>query len=155
MDTQPAAQSAAPVETYTVPVLACACTSVRRTGRALAQVYDTMMAPSGLRNTQFALLSRIDQETPVGMGDLAELLALDRTTLTRALAPLERQGWLVSEAGADRRTRQVRLTADGAATRDAARPLWQQAQAHIAIKFGEERLAALRQELAALAAVAR
>jgi len=148
MDDRSAAQIETPIET-------CACTSVRRTGRALAQVYDTIMAPSGLRNTQFALLCHLEPETPVGMGDLAELLVLDRTTLTRALAPLERQGWLAIEAGADRRTRQVRLTADGAATRDAARPLWRQAQAHVAMKFGEERLAALRQELAALAAVAR
>ncbi len=140
MDTTPDTSS----ETPTVPVFACACTSVRRTGRALAQVYDAIMAPSGLRNTQFALLSRLDQETPVGMGDL-----------TRALMPLERQGWVVVEAGADRRTRQVRLTEGGAATREAARPLWRQAQAHVAMKFGEERLAALRQELAALAAIAR
>ena len=151
MDTTPDTSS----ETPTVPVFACACTSVRRTGRALAQVYDAIMAPSGLRNTQFALLSRLDQETPVGMGDLAELLAMDRTTLTRALMPLERQGWDVVEAGADRRSRQVRLTEGGAATREAARPLWRQAQAHVAMKFGEERLAALRQELAALAAIAR
>jgi DNA-binding MarR family transcriptional regulator len=143
------------MDTPTVPVLACACASVRRTGRALAQVYDAILAPSGLRNTQFALLSRLDQETPVGMGDLADLLAMDRTTLTRALAPLERQGWVVVEAGADRRTRQVRLTASGAATREAARPLWQQAQAHVTGQFGEERLAALRQELAELTALLR
>jgi DNA-binding MarR family transcriptional regulator len=147
MDTRP--------DTPTVPVIACTCTSVRRTGRMLGQLYDTIMAPSGLRNTQFALLNRIDQETPVSMGDLAELLAMDRTTLTRALAPLERQGWVLVEAGTDRRTRQVRLTASGEATREAARPLWRQAQAHVAMKFGEERLAALRQELAALAAIAR
>ena len=139
----------------TFPASTCACTSVRRTGRALAQVYDAIMAPSGLRNTQFALLSNLDQERPIGMGDLAETLVLDRTTLTRALAPLEREGWVIVEAGVDRRTRQVRLTASGAATRAAARPLWQRAQAHVAMKFGEERLAALRQELAALAAVAR
>ena len=149
METTPDASSETPT------VLTCACTSVRRTGRALAQVYDAIMAPSGLRNTQFALLSRLDREKPVGMGDLADLLAMDRTTLTRALAPLERQGWLLVEAGADRRTRQVRLTASGAATREAARPLWRQAQAHVAMKFGDARLAALRQDLTELTALMR
>lgn len=130
----------------------CACASVRRTGRVVAQLYDCILAPSGLRNTQFALLTQLDQELPISMGDLTTALALDRTTLTRVLAPLERQGWLLTEPGPDRRARQVRLTAAGAATLATARPLWQQAQAQVTAAFGASRLAALRGELAALTA---
>lgn len=132
----------------------CACASVRRTGRALTQLYDAIIAPSGLRTTQYALLNRLDLDTPVAMGDLAEMLGMDRTTLTRALAPLERQGWLRVETGPDRRTRQVRATPEGLATLARARPLWREAQDRVTARFGEERLAALRRELAALTAVA-
>jgi DNA-binding MarR family transcriptional regulator len=133
----------------------CACTSVRHTGRILAQLYDQILAPSGLRNTQFALLSLLDRDEPIGMGDLAEALGMDRTTLTRALAPLERQDWLLTEPAHDRRARQVRLTAAGVATLATARPLWQQAQDQVTAAFGAARLAALRQELAVLTAAVR
>jgi DNA-binding MarR family transcriptional regulator len=131
----------------------CACASVRRTGRALTQLYDNILAPSGLRSTQYALLSQLASSEPIAMTDLAEVLGMDRTTLTRAVAPLERQGWLRVEEGSDRRTRQVRATPEGLTALATARPFWQEAQGRVVAGFGEERLAALRQELAALTAI--
>lgn len=143
------------MEDIGLAVSVCACASVRRTGRALTQLYDAVLAPSGLRSTQYALLNRLDPDEPIAMGDLADALGMDRTTLTRALAPLERQGWLVVEDGTDRRTRLVRATEAGEAVLAQARPLWREAQGHVIARFGEDRLAALRRELAVLTAAIR
>lgn len=137
------------------PANVCVCASVRRTGRALTQRYDAILAPSGLRSTQYSVLTQLRPDVPIAMADLTEALGMDRTTLTRALAPLERQGWVYIEVGSDRRTRQVRATPKGMATLAVARPLWREAQGGVIADFGEERLAALRRELAALAVVAR
>lgn len=134
---------------------ACNCASVRRTGRVLTQLYDEILAPSGVRATQFALLSGLARTGPVALGDLAAGLVMDRTTLTRNLAPLERAGWVATAAGADRRTRQVLLTDEGRQALGRALPLWRTAQERVGERFGQERLAALRAELAALTAALR
>jgi DNA-binding MarR family transcriptional regulator len=133
---------------------ACACSGVRRAGRALTHRYDEALAPSGLRVTQYAVLSRLDRIGPVAVGRLAEEMALDRTALTRSLAPLRRDGLVADAAGGDRRSRPVVLTPAGAEALAAARPLWRQAQASLAEGFGPERLAALLAELAAVEAAA-
>jgi DNA-binding MarR family transcriptional regulator len=138
-----------------MPTLACSCAAVRRTGRVLTQLYDEILAPSGLRVTQFSLLATLARTSPVTLGELANLSVMDRTTLTRNLAPLERAGWVHTAAGADRRTRQVALTEAGRATLVAALPLWRAAQERVDQQFGPERTAALRAELTALTAAVR
>lgn len=78
----------------------CLCLHVQRAARALARHFDDALRPAGLTNGQFSLLMSLNRPTPPGMGDVADLLAMDRTTLTAALKPLERRG-LVKIAIAD------------------------------------------------------
>lgn len=135
--------------------LPCACSVVRRTGRALTRRYDEILAPSGLRVTQYAVLATLARHGPIGMSRLADDLATDRTTLTRTLAPLQRDGLIQVALGQDRRTRVVDVTAAGAAALERARPLWLDAQAQVATIVGPDRLAALVGELAAVESLLR
>jgi DNA-binding MarR family transcriptional regulator len=108
-----------------------------------------------LRITQFALLVAAGGIGPVTVTRLAKMGAMDRTTLTRNLRPLEEQGFVQIEAGEDRRERQVTLTPRGQQALAAAFPLWEEAQAKIVRGFGRERLRRLHGELAELRAVSR
>ncbi len=104
---------------------ACLCLHVQRAGRALARYFDELFRPLDLTNGQFSLLMSLHRpEAPV-MGDVAELLAMDRTTLTAALKPLERRGLvtIASDEG-DRRKRRLRLTDEGRALLAEAWPVW-------------------------------
>jgi DNA-binding MarR family transcriptional regulator len=132
----------------------CACRSLRRTARAVTQLYDEMLRPSGLRITQFTLLVAVALSEPVLITRLADALDLDRTTLARDLKPLTERGLLEITAGEDKRTRVVRLTRAGRGAIARAYPLWQQAQARIVQGSGLERwqvMAGRLEEVAALA----
>lgn len=133
----------------------CACFNVRKTARVVTQLYDEVLRPTGLRITQFALLVAAGGIGPVTVTRLAKMGAMDRTTLTRNLRPLEEQGFVQIEAGEDRRERQVTLTPRGQQALAAAFPLWEEAQAKIVRGFGRERLRRLHGELAELRAVSR
>jgi len=128
----------------------CAGAQIRSVDRAITQFYDEALASSGLRITQFTLLATLSEAGPVNVNRLAELLHLDRTTLTRNLEPLSRQGFVHSEEGEDRRVRLVMLTAEGQAALAQALPYWQQAQLHIVQGLGQERFHALLAELSTL-----
>lgn len=104
----------------------------------LGDVYDEALRPHGLRGTQFSLLVAITLATTPTVGGLAGILAADRTTLSRTLAPLERDGLVVSERGADRRQRRLRLTRAGEARLAAALPAWERAQAWVAGRLGDD-----------------
>jgi DNA-binding MarR family transcriptional regulator len=134
---------------------ACACFNVRKTARVVTQLYDEVLRPTGLRITQFALLVATGGLGPVTVTRLAKMGAMDRTTLTRNLRPLEEQGLIHVESGEDRRERQVTLTPRGQQALAAAFPLWEGAQAKIVKGFGHERLQHLHAELAELRAVSR
>src|ERR1700733_15531166 len=95
----------------TVVRLPCACANLRRADRVVTQFYDAALRPGGLHVTQFTLLQALYHAPEISQKQLAELLAIDSTTLTRTLAPLRRKGWLHSEAGADRRELRLSLTA--------------------------------------------
>src|ERR1700687_3237204 len=99
--------------TATVSSPACTCGRLRRAARALTQLYDDLMAPSGLRVTQFSLLRTLSREGPSRMSALAEALLLDRTALSRTLDPLVARGMVAIVAGRDARTREISLTRDG------------------------------------------
>jgi len=107
----------------------CVNFNIRKAMRAVSQHYDRIMAPSGLRGTQFTILtvvSRIDSET---ISDLAEFLVMERTTLTRNLKPLEKEGYLkIIPDVQDRRSRRVKITNAGRNIQKTAMPYWQKAQ---------------------------
>ena len=133
----------------------CACATVRRTDRILTQFYDEILAPSGLYITQFTLLATLSQAAPVTINRLAEIMDMDRTTLSRNLEVLVKQHMVRIEEGEDRRMRQVHLTQEGEQALRRALPLWQEAQARIEHALGRERFDGLLTELSAVRAVAR
>jgi DNA-binding MarR family transcriptional regulator len=107
----------------------CICANLRRATRAVIKLYDESLKPTGLKVTQFDLLSSLMALGSSTLTELAQDIAIDRTTLTRNLEILEDRGLVVTEAGQDRRERQLRLTDKGIAAVAAAYPLWQAAQA--------------------------
>jgi DNA-binding MarR family transcriptional regulator len=127
---------------------ACACANLRKAARAVTQVFDEALAPSGLRATQFTLLvtNRLTGESTIN--ELAQRMAMDRTTLSRNLKPLVRSGLLEIQSGEDGRTRLVRLTPAGKQVLEEAHPLWQGAQQEIVSALGEERHEALLGDVA-------
>lgn len=103
----------------------CLCLHVQRAARALARRFDEALRPLGLTNGQFSLLMSLNRPEPDGMGGVANLLAMDRTTLTAALKPLERRGLLtVAPDPKDGRARVLSLTPDGRALLAQALPIW-------------------------------
>ena len=132
----------------------CACATIRRTDRVLTQFYDEILAPSGLYVTQFTTLATLTQAAPVTINRLAEILVMDRTTLTRNLEVLAKQHLVRIEEGEDRRTRLVHLTQEGEEALTRAWPLWQEAQARIEHALGRERFEGLLTDLSAVLAAA-
>ncbi len=130
----------------------CACSGLREAARAVTQFYDAILAPSGVRATQFPLLVALSLAEGATMGRVAEILVMDRTTLTRNLRPLERQGWVRRIAGPDRRERSLALTKRGRAALDRALVLWRTAQDQVVRNLGPEKLAELRGGLAGIVA---
>ncbi len=124
--------------------VACVCGRLRRASRALTQLYDDLMAPCGLRVTQFSLLRTLARhEQPVRISELAALTLIDRTALSRNLEPLAAQGFVEIVPGEDARTREVRLTRAGRSALARATPLWKDAQAEVTNRLGERRIDAL------------
>jgi len=105
----------------------CACLNVRKAARAITQLFDEVLQPTGLRSTQFPLLVVVALLGEAPVTQLAEELVMDRTTLARNLKPLESQGLLTIEAGTDRRRHLVRLTERGRQALARALPSWEQA----------------------------
>jgi DNA-binding MarR family transcriptional regulator len=134
--------------------VACACSNVRRTARAVTQLYDHALAPSGLRATQFNLLVALTRTGPVPFTRLAGILGMDRTTLTRNIAPLERDGLLAMRPGPDRRVKLLVLTERGRRTLGEAIPLWEGAQRRIVQGLGADRWEALRRDMQRVAHLA-
>src|SRR5664279_3449167 len=129
---------------------ACACGRLRRASRALTQLYDDAMIPSGLRVTQFSLLRTLARRGPSRITDLAAATLIDRTALSRNLDPLVERGLVEIVRGEDARTREVALTRAGNGAIRAALPHWRKAQAEVAAALGAERLDAFIATLAAI-----
>jgi DNA-binding MarR family transcriptional regulator len=103
----------------------CLCLHAQRAARALARRFDAAFRPLGLTSGQFSLLNALNRPAPPTLGEVADLLGMDRTTLTAALKPLEKQGHVTVETDErDRRLRRLRLTEAGAARLAEARPIW-------------------------------
>jgi DNA-binding MarR family transcriptional regulator len=116
----------------------CACANLRRAGRVVTKYYDAVLRPSGLHVSQFTLLQALNKAPEISQQQLAELLEIDSTTLTRTLAPLREKGWLHSVAGADRRELRLSLTAAGRWEYKRALPYWQSAQKGLERALGKE-----------------
>ncbi|MBB4104920.1 MarR family winged helix-turn-helix transcriptional regulator [Allorhizobium borbori] len=110
----------------------CLCLHAQRAARALARRFDAALKPFGLTNQQFSLMMALNRPEPPTIAPVASLLAMDRTTLTAALKPLERQGWVNVETDArDKRGRRLRLTDAGMAVLVAALPEWKRLHGEI------------------------
>jgi DNA-binding MarR family transcriptional regulator len=105
----------------------CLCLHVQRAARVLARRFDEALRPIGLTNGQFSLLMSLNRPEPPGIASVATLLAMDRTTLTAALKPLERRGLVkVAKDPSDRRSRRLTLTPEGITLLASAVPVWEQ-----------------------------
>lgn len=124
--------------------------SLRRATQTVTQYYDMLLAPSGVKSTQFALLNRIYSRETVCIGELAQAAGLDRTTMGKNLQLLANSGLITLSAGEDRRERVAQLTKQGRETLEIATPLWKQAQETMTTVLGVDRLGALRSLLADL-----
>jgi len=132
----------------------CTCFAIRRAARHVTQAYDKCLSPSGLRTTQFSLLSRLALTGPRSIQLLAREMGLDRTTLGRNLRPLERAGLVTIGVDAqDRRGRALEITAEGKARLREAQGLWAGAQARFLAVYGAERAQALHATLDGLTEV--
>ncbi|WP_090709680.1 MULTISPECIES: MarR family transcriptional regulator [unclassified Beijerinckia] len=129
----------------------CLCFHAQKAARVLARVFDEAMRPYGLTNGQFSLLMSLNRPEPASMGTVAHFLAMDRTTLTAALKPLERRGLVdIVQDPDDRRSRLLKLTALGLDTLAAAVPVWEKKHAEVEKLLGAIAPDEIRQGLRAL-----
>jgi DNA-binding MarR family transcriptional regulator len=129
----------------------CLCLHLQRAARALARRFDAALRPVGLSSGQFSLLMSLNRNEPPTMGQVASLLAMDRTTLTANLKPLERRGLVRMGVDArDRRARRMQLTPEGRQVLAAAVPIWEVAHADAERLLGGTNADRLRAELLAL-----
>jgi DNA-binding MarR family transcriptional regulator len=108
--------------------LACVCATARQVARTLTQLYDSRLRGTGVEAPQFALMMTLDTQGPCGQGALGRRYALDKTTMSRNLKLLERNGWIASAVTNDKRERRFTLTGEGRKRLAAARPEWKKAQ---------------------------
>jgi len=126
--------------------LGCTCFKLRKLTRAMSRLYDQHMATVGLKTTQYSLLVNASRAA-LPVAELADLLGLERTTLTRNLKPLLDAGWVELKPGADSRQRIVTITADGRAKVEQAYVVWRQAQTAFEQQVGREAARALNRQL--------
>jgi DNA-binding MarR family transcriptional regulator len=130
----------------------CLCLHVQRAARALARRFDDAFRPLDLTHGQFSLMNALNRPEPPSMGSVASLLAMDRTTLTAALKPLERRGLVkVASDAEDKRVRLLTLTAAGRALLRRATPIWRNAHATVERLIADDAPDRLRENLRALA----
>ena len=125
----------------------CTNFKTRQLSRQLSRHYDTELAAAGLKTTQYSLLTHVLRLGPLAPGELARHMGLDASTLTRNLQPLLAAGWLVQEAGADARSRSIRLTDVGRTKQGEAQRRWRAAQLQVNELLGSERVEALHRLL--------
>jgi DNA-binding MarR family transcriptional regulator len=131
----------------------CNCFVVRSAARHVTQLYDQFLAPVGLHVTQFSILAKLKRRGPLTINALAKDMVMDRTTLSRNVLPLERDGLIKIEASAaDGRAKELHLTKAGDKRLQAGREAWAQAQARFENRFGAKRAADFRAMLHAVVA---
>ena len=125
----------------------CNCLALRQAARHISQLYDQHLAEVGLRTTQYSILSKLGRLGAMPISKLAVTMVMERTALSRAIGPLERDGLVKVGAGPDGRTRSVKLTPTGQARLKAAAAHWRRAQKEFEIAVGAGNAADLRTEL--------
>jgi DNA-binding MarR family transcriptional regulator len=133
----------------------CVCFNLRKAARAVTQLYEAALEPTGLRATQMSVLVALSLAERAPLSRVAGALVMDRTTLSRNLRPLQRRGWVRIEPGEDRRERTLCLTEEGRAALAAAMPLWQQAQERVLAEISAARWTDLLTDLHGLISAAR
>ncbi|MEU6345707.1 MarR family winged helix-turn-helix transcriptional regulator [Streptomyces sp. NPDC046977] len=129
----------------------CNSLALRKAARYLGATYDKALAPVGLRGTQFSILQKLSVLGEMTITGLADVIAMDRTTMASNLKPLVREGLVsVEPSPADRRARIVTLTPDGLSRVKAALPLWREVQTRFEESFGGTEAAQLRSALEAV-----
>ena len=122
----------------------CACFDLRKATRAVSRMYDDFLRDAGVNVTQFSLLRLIRTEKEISVSTLGRYMVMDRTSITRALAPLDRDSLINSRPGADKRMRIVSLTQKGLKLVEDAEPKWRRAQQALMEALGEDRWSAMR-----------
>lgn len=125
----------------------CTNLKLRQLTRMVTRHYDRHVGETGLKNTQYALLSHVVGLGPIRPGDLAKRMHMDASTLTRNMQPLVAHGWLMVSAGNDARSRLVEATEAGRAKRAEGQRAWKAAQVALNGRLGIERVAALHELL--------
>ncbi len=118
--------------------LVCVCANLRRATRLVTQSYDAALRPAGLRATQFTILAVLGKRGQMRQSQLADILGMDGTTLTRNLRPLVKHDWIRIERDDDRRVRLISITKQGQHVLDEAMPLWRQVQSRFVTGLGTE-----------------
>jgi DNA-binding MarR family transcriptional regulator len=132
----------------------CNVTALRKAARCVSQLYDAMLAPTGLRSTQRAVLVNVAKLGSPTMSELAAALVLDRSALNHNLKPLERDGLLrVVVDRNDRRSRRIQLSKQGEAKLKQSAQAWERAQQHFETAFGAKESASLRATLQLIASM--
>lgn len=140
-----------PFETTLLVRDSCLCLHVQRAARALARRFDDALRPVGLTNGQFSLMMSLNRPVPPTIGSVAALLAMDRTTLTAALKPLERRGFVeVTTGPTDKRSRVLKLTDEGRTVLASAVPIWEATHGAIEALLGDIGPVRFRESLAVL-----
>ena len=124
------------MSTSPVPSFGCTCARLRKLTRRLTRIYDAHLASQAIKVTQYSLLANAARGERT-VSEFAAELEMDRSTLSRNLAPLAAQGWVDVSIGADPRSRSIRVTAAGRRKLKAALPLWRKAQCEVEAILGE------------------
>ena len=135
-----------------VDLAACTCANLRKAARAVTQVYDQALRPTGLKVTQFTLLATLSNRGDLPLSRLAEALVMDRTTLTRNLKPLVGKGLVRIDQDEDLRVRRISLTESGGNCLSAALPNWRKVQSRLVEALGHERWSGFLDDLTATVA---
>jgi DNA-binding MarR family transcriptional regulator len=140
---------------YAAAAEACACANFRKASRALTQLFDHALQPSGLRSTQLIILLEIAVARSTTAPQLARRLVIEPSTLARNLKLIAKQGWIQTHTSRKRRGQEISLTRRGLKAIKKAVPLWARAQSGFAEKLGQNRWRHLQSDLSASVAIAR
>ena len=125
----------------------CYALAARKSARHLSRLYDRHLAPAGLSVSQFSILRLLKEHGRLKITELAEIMIMERTSLVRALKPLQALGWVVAQRSGSGRALDVTLSPSGSEKVAEAMPLWAEAQAAFEGKVGRARAIRLRNEI--------
>jgi DNA-binding MarR family transcriptional regulator len=124
----------------------CYALTARKNARRLSRLYDNHLEPAGVTVSQFSILTLLSSKGPLKTAELADFLVMERTSLVRALKPLQSAGWIATHPAAEGRGHELALTAAGRKKTAAAVPLWRSAQRAFEAEVGRDRAIRQRDE---------